>query len=129
MEIDEYAEMKHQSPHHWKTVQDADIVDWLAKDSNDARELIVEARLPARKVTVQKRADGRVVPDGINGSAASDRAAVLAELHDFLSDKLDVPPVLLKAAGAIAVRATSQQVRQFAGHPLVKSIRANRKLG
>jgi hypothetical protein len=120
--------MKHQSPDHWKTVKDAEIAEWLAGDSNDTRELIVEARLPARKVTVQKRADGRVVPDDINGSAASGRASVLAELHDFLSGNLDVPPVLLKAAGAIAVRATSQQVRQFAGHPLVKSIRANRRL-
>jgi hypothetical protein len=36
---------------------------------------------------------------------------------------------LLKAAGAIAVKATSQQVRQFAEHPLVKSIRPNRRFG
>jgi hypothetical protein len=43
--------------------------------------------------------------------------------------KLDVPPVLLKAAGAIAVRATSRQVRQFTESPLIKSIRPNRKLG
>jgi hypothetical protein len=120
--------MKHESPDHWKTVKDAEIAEWLGRDSSDARELIVEAKLPVRKVTVQKRADGRVVPDEINGSAASDRAAVLAELHDFLSEKLDVPPVLLKAAGALAVRATSQQVRQFAEHPLVKSIRPNRRL-
>jgi hypothetical protein len=121
--------MNHQSAHHWKTVQDADLVEWLARDSKDARELIVEARLPARKVTVQKRTDGRVVPDEIHDSAASDRTAMLAELHAYLADKLDVPPVLLKAAGAIAVKATSQQVRQFAEHPLVKAIRPNRKVG
>ena len=121
--------MKHQSPDYWKTVKDAEIAEWLTRDSSDPRELIVEARLPARKVAVQKRADGRVVADGINGSTASDRAAVLAELHAFLSEKLDIPPVLLKAAGALAVRATSQQVRQFAEHPLVKSIRPNRKVG
>ena len=128
MEIDEYEEMKHQSPHHWKTILDADLVEWLARDSDNARELIVEARLPARKVTVQKGADGRVLPDGINGSATSDRTAVLAELHAYLADKLEVPPVLLKAAGAVAVKATSQQVRQFAEHPLVKAIRPNRRL-
>jgi hypothetical protein len=110
-------------------VQDADLVEWLARDSDDARELIVEAKLPARKVTMQQRADGRVVPDGINGLATSDRTAVLAELYAYLADKLGVPPVLLKVAGAIAVKATSQQVREFTGHPLVKTIRLHRRLG
>jgi hypothetical protein len=129
MEIDEYAGMKHQSPDHWKTVQDADLVEWLARDSDDPRELIVEAKLPARKVTVQKGIDGRMFPNGINGLAASDRTPVLAELYAYLADKVDIPPVLLKAAGAIAVKATSQQVRQFAEHPLIKAIRPNRRLG
>lgn len=109
-------------------MQDANLIAWLATDSSDTRELIVEARLPARKVTIQKHANGRISPTETDATAASERAAALAELHDFLSKRLDVPPVLLKAAGAVAVRATSQQVRQFADHPLVKSIRSNRKL-
>ena len=120
--------MTQPSPNPWKAVQDADIIAWLSADSSDARELIVEARLPARKVIMQERTGGRSVPISMDAGASSERAAVLAELHAFLAEQLDVPPVLLKAAGAIAVRATSQQVRQFADHPLVKAIRPNRKL-
>ena len=120
--------MSRQSTSHWKTVQDADLITWLAADSSDTRELIVEARLPSRKVTIQKHANGRAVPTGIDTATASERTAALAELPAFLSKILDTPPVLLKTAGAIAVRATSQQVRQFADHPLVKAIRLNRKL-
>ena len=120
--------MTQPSPNPWKAVQDADIITWLSADNSDARELIVEARLPARKALMQERSGGRSVPIGMDAGASAERAAVLAELHAFLAEKLDVPPVLLKAAGAIAVRATSQQVQQFADHPLVKALRPNRKL-
>ena len=88
----------------------------------------MEAQLPRRRVIMQKRADGRRVPTGIQSTPAAERAAVLSQLYDFLSERLEVSPVVLKAAGAIAIRATSQQVRQFANHPLVKAIRPNRRL-
>jgi hypothetical protein len=120
--------MIHQSSNLWQAVQDADTIAWLSADSNEARELIVEAKLPARKILMQERG-GRSVPAGIDAKASAERAAVLTELYDFLAEQVDIPPVLLKAAGAIAVRATGQQARQFANHPLIKSIRPNRKLG
>jgi hypothetical protein len=120
--------MAHQSSNLRQVVQDADTLAWLSADSNEARELIVEAKLPARKALIQERDGGRSVSMGMDAGASAERAAVLAELHAFLAEKLDTPPVLLKAAGAIAVRTTSQQVRQFADHPLVKTIRPNRKL-
>jgi hypothetical protein len=123
-----YVKMSQQPPGNWKIAQDTDLLAWLATDSRDTRELMVEARLPARKVTIQKHTNGRMVPAEIDTTAADAHTAALAELHDFLSERLDTPPVLLKAVGAIAVRATSQQVRQFVDHPLVKAIRPNRKL-
>lgn len=93
-------------------------------------ELIVEARLPVRQVIIEKHADGRGSPRaiGVKSTASTQRTTALTELYAFLADRLDIPPVLLKAAGAVAVKATSSQVRQFAGHPLVKAIRPNRRL-
>src|SRR5713226_2230400 len=120
--------MTEKSPGNWKTVQDADLAQWLSSDGNDVRELIVEACLPDRKVTLGRRADGRRIPAGVESIAPTERAATLAEFHSFLTALLEVPPVLLKAAGAVAVKATSRQVRQFVEHPLVKSIRPNRRL-
>jgi hypothetical protein len=120
--------MAHQSSNLRQVMQDADTLAWLSADSNEARELIVEAKLPARKTLIQERDGRRSVPIGMDAGTSAERNAVLAELHAFLAKKLDTPPVLLKAAGAIAVRATSQQVRQFVDHPLVKAIRPNRKL-
>jgi hypothetical protein len=64
----------------------------------------------------------------VKSAAPDQRAATLAEFHAFLASLLDVPPVLLKAAGAVAIKATSKQVRQFIDHPLVKAIRLNRQL-
>ena len=120
--------MSGKTPKNLQTVQDPEVLAWLSGDSSEARELIVEARLPKRQVAMRKGADGRVVPHNITSDAATERAETLADLHAWLTERLDVPPVMLKAAGAIAVQATSQQVRQFADHPLVKSIRPNRQL-
>ncbi len=98
--------MSQKSPSQWNNVQDPDVLVWLSADSSDEWELIVEVRLPERKVTMQKRDDGSLVPTGLKSNTTSERAAALVKLHVFLTDLLDVPPVLLKAAGAIAVRAT-----------------------
>lgn len=112
----------------WEKVQDPELIKWLSSESVDVRELIVEANLPERKVTLRRGADGRLIPEGIRSPATPKRADVLAELGLFLGELLDDTPSLLKSAGAIAVKATGRQVRQFVDHPLVKGIRANRKL-
>ena len=52
----------------------------------------------------------------------------MKKLRALLARLVDTPPVVLEAAGALAVRANSRQVRQFVDHPLVKSVRPNRRL-
>jgi hypothetical protein len=119
-----------KSPDHWETVENAELAAWLSIDSPEMRELIVEARLPARQAVIEKRSEGIGNPRtiGVKPTTPDQRSKILAELYAFLADRLDVPPVLLKAAGAVAVKATSNQARQFVDHPLVKAIRPNRKL-
>ncbi len=120
--------MSAKAANHWASVKDPELAAWLMANGSDARELIVEVRLPERTVAVEKRSDGRKFPVGVKSSAPDQRAAILAEFHAFLASLLDVPPVVLKAAGAVAVKATSKQVQQFVDHPLVKAIRPNRQL-
>jgi hypothetical protein len=114
--------------HHGATIEEPDILAWVSVASEEKRELIVEANVPERKVVFQRRPDGRTVPVGIESSASSDRAETLIQLHNLLANIVDVPPVLLKAAGAVVVKASSREVRQFMDHPFVKRIRSNRKL-
>ena len=66
--------MAHQSSNLRQVVQDANTLAWLSADSNEARELIVEAKLPARKVLIQERGDGRSVPIGMDARASAARA-------------------------------------------------------
>lgn len=109
-------------------IDDPDLRDWLAGDSGEPRELIVEANVPLRKVAFGQRLAGRAVPSGIESGSADERAASLDELRALLADKLGLPANVLRSAGAVVVRATSQQVRQFADHPSVRAIRPNRRL-
>ena len=110
-----------------ETVKDRELLAWLAAESDDTQELIVEAAVPERKVSFTKRPGGRTAASGIDSGPAAEREAVLDELNEFLTRQLDSPTTVLKSAGAIAVRATSRQVRAFADHRLVKAIRPNRK--
>ncbi|MBM4257151.1 MAG: hypothetical protein FJ147_14785 [Deltaproteobacteria bacterium] len=110
------------------TIEDPDLLAWVSAESKEKRELIVEARMPERQVTFQRRPDGKSIPVGIDSSASSDRAETLTQLYQLLANSVDVSPVLLKAAGAIAVKASNREVRKFVDHPLVKCIRSNRRL-
>ena len=71
--------MAHQSSNLRQVVQDADTLAWLSADSNEARELIVEAKLPSRMALIQERDGRRSVPMGMDAGASAERAAVLAE--------------------------------------------------
>ena len=113
---------------HGTTIEEPDLLAWVSAASDEKRELIVEANVPERKAVFQRRPDGRTVPVGIESGASSDRAETLIQLHNLLENIVDVLPVLLKAAGAVVVKASSREVRQFMDHPLVKRIRSNRKL-
>lgn len=69
-----------------------------------------------------------LVPERLESGPQSERTAVLEELNALLAKHLDGPTTVLKSAGAIAVKATSRQVRAFADDPLIKAIRRNRRL-
>jgi hypothetical protein len=108
-------------------VEDTALRDWLASDRGDAGELIVEASVPPRSVSVGVRAHGRVAATGITGDRPA-RQAVLDELGAYLADTLRTHPTLLRSAGAFAVKASPQEARRIASHRLVKTIRPNRRL-
>ena len=114
--------------HPRTTIEEPDLSAWLSAKSGEKRELIVEAKVPERKVLFQRDSNGRSTPVGIASGTPSDRNRTLTQLYSLLADSVEVPPVLLKAAGAVAVRASSREVQKFVAHPLVKRIRSNRKL-
>ena len=110
-------------------VQDSDLAAWLSEDSGELREVLIDAAVPSRQVTLAPRPDGRLLPVDLRSEASPrTRDQVLRRLKTFLTRLLDTPPVVLEAAGALAVRASSHQMRQVVEHPLVKSVRPNRKL-
>lgn len=111
-----------------ETLKDPDLIAWLSAGGEEERELIVEARTPPRRVSFQKRSDGRAIPVAIDSPPSSQRAAVLEQLSAFLADELHLSAKVLTAAGALVVRATGPQIEQLADHPLVKAIRPNRRL-
>ncbi len=108
-------------------VKGAELADWLFHDSAGERELIVEAATPSRQVSYGGRS-GRHYPVDLKAPPSEARSKVLNELQAFLTGLLGTPPVLLAAAGALAVKANCRQARRLAEHPLVKAIRVNRRL-
>jgi hypothetical protein len=109
-------------------VLDSDLAAWLEGEGDETREMIVEAKLPARTVHLAQGAFGGHLPKEIRTEGDGDRAAVLRELQDDLNGLLGGTTSLLRAAGAIAVRANREQLLEIAKHPLVKAVRANRRL-
>lgn len=108
---------------------DPSLVEWMQEDSTGIREVIIEAHLPQRQLLMRLGESGRMVPDRLlSPSPPTDRVRMLEELNDFLSGQMQLPTTILKAAGAIAVRASGKDVRHILEHPMVKAIRPNRKL-
>ena len=94
-----------------------------------AREIIVEARVPNRRVTIRKKHDTSRVFTDIKSPSPLKRKKVIEELDSVINGILDEPPVRLEAAGALAVRATGKQALKFVDHTLVRFIRPNRWIG
>jgi hypothetical protein len=107
--------------------REPDLIEWLASDSEEEREVIIEARLPRRTLPPKQRSTG-VSSTPRKSATAQERAEVLAELDSFLARQLSSPRVMLRAAGAIALRTTGRQAHRLLGHPLIKAIRFNRRL-
>jgi hypothetical protein len=107
---------------------DSDLAEWLDGAGGDTRELIVEAKVPARTVRLDHAPLESLSPKEIRSEGGEDRTAVLQELQDDLKGIVGNATNLLRAAGAIAVRANREQLLQILKHPLVKAVRANRRL-
>jgi len=107
-------------------IPDSELDTWLQSGIGGERELIVEARLPARKLSVRQSAGRKLLIQG-RGSE-KDRSDRLRELWALIAAAVATEPVLLNSAGAVAVRATPVEVRKFAGSPLIRAIRPNRRL-
>ena len=107
-------------------VHDRELLAWLSGDGDEKQELIVEAAVPRRKVSFRAVPDGRLLPATIGGSAK--KKAILEELASYLTELLHTRPTLLRAAGAFAVRATGSEAERLLDHPLVRSVRLNRRL-
>src|SRR5437870_8708801 len=86
-------------------VLDSDLAAWLEGEGDDLREMIVEAQVPPRTVRLGQGLSGRHLPKEILTEGNGDRAAVLRQLQDDLTGLLGGATNLLRAAGAIAVRA------------------------
>jgi hypothetical protein len=109
-------------------VLDADLAEWLEGMGDDTREMIVEAKVPARTVHLGQGISGHLLPKEIVTRGDGDRAEVLRQLQDDLNRLLGGATNLIRAAGAVAIRADRGQLIQIARHPLVKAVRSNRRL-
>lgn len=91
----------------------------------ERKEWIVEAALPGRRVKMEK---GAMAPVEVVSEDAAGREARLGELYAYLEAELELKPVLLRAAGAVSISATEEELARIKGHPLVKGIGPNRRL-
>jgi hypothetical protein len=107
---------------------ESDLVAWSEGGGDDVRELIVEAKVPPRRVRLAEGNSQRQLPEAVVTSSEGDRELVLNRLHEDLSRLLDQPVTLLKSAGALVVQANREQLRAIIEHPLVKAVRPNRRL-
>lgn len=120
--------MATRAPAALEKVHDPELADWLSRENGEVREILVDAVLPRRTVGFEERG-GRLRPAKLQEApAANGRKEALRQLRSLLERLLEAPPVVLEAAGALAIRATSRQVLDFVDHPLVKSVRLNRHL-
>jgi hypothetical protein len=102
----------------------------MTEQAASAREeWIVEANLPVRQLEFERDSrSGRSVPTGIASANSVEREQRLQDLLAFLSSVLSEKPVLLRAAGAVSVSATPEELTRIAKHPLVKRIERNRRV-
>jgi hypothetical protein len=110
-------------------VRDADLKGWISSGSDERRAVIVETMMPARKVTFDELVGTWPTPKSLRAEGhGPSRSEILAVLRSYLTDLLGEEPTLLTAAGALAVEASGEQMRRVLEHPLVKTVRPNRRL-
>ena len=106
---------------------DKGLTQWLEQDSDEPRELIVEVDSPGPKFNIERQADGHFSTVG-EVATGEDIEAALSTLDSELHAIVSGPTNILHAAGAIALRATSQQVKRFIDLPGVRAVYPNRNL-
>src|SRR5262249_47070299 len=107
---------------------DAGLEAWLDTEGDDMREVIVEARVPQRRVRLAAGTPQQRHAEEVTTEEGADRTEVLQELQEFLTTVIGRRPRILHAAGAIPLHVTRDQLRQIVGHPLVRAVRTNRRL-
>jgi hypothetical protein len=112
----------------FEKVRDPELADWLSRESGEIREVLVDAVVPRRSVAFEEAGGRPRAAELRELSTGNGRKEVLRRLRALLEPFLDSPPVVLEAAGALAIRATGRQVRGFVDHPLIKAVRPNRRL-
>lgn len=111
-----------------KKILDPDLAEWLLEKNDYPKELIVKARISINKVSMKKTTFGFSIPHSIESTETSNKENILRELFSFLKNILDYSPILLKASGAIVVKANNKQILKVLEHPLVKRISFNRTI-
>ena len=100
--------------------------DWLDSDQPSPREFIVVADLPKRTVEMERPSKGVPRFTSIRGPQSAERDERLAELLVKIHSIVPCDQAkTLKAAGAIAVRALPEHIREIALLPAVREIQMN----
>ena len=94
-------------------VLDAELKAWAEGEGDDQRELLVEARVPQRTVSLGNSPSGRVLPREVETAKNVDRNSLLEELQHDLDELLGTRTNLLRSAGAVAIRANREPLRQI----------------
>ena len=80
-------------------VLDAELKAWAEGEGDDQRELIVEARVPKRTVSLGNSPSGRILPREVDTAKNADRNSLLEELQHDLDELLGTTTNLLRSAG------------------------------
>lgn len=104
-----------------------DVVEWIDSGSTVPAEFIIQADLPRRSVAVSKGAS-RIRQFSVASGSNAERQVLLSEFVAAVRDVIETDPVVLKAAGAVVVSASPDELRRILQLPSVREIRFNRKL-
>jgi len=103
--------------------------EWLYGENTDSRSLIVEVKLPQRRVVFgEAQSDQRRLPRGLVSKDPEARRRTIQALAAYLRDELGLSAKVLETAAAVVVTASPAQARRLAEHALTKRIRLNRPL-
>jgi len=107
---------------------DVDVRTDSAKEPLQVRQMVLGTLIVVRVVVRAKSPSGRILPREVETAKNVDRNSLLEEFQRDLDELPGTTTNLLRSAGAVAVRANREQLRQIIRHPLVRAVRSNRRL-